>query len=88
MGRFARPGTPTDLKISSALPDQMETFDREGIAQIQRVEACSDRKSRSTFSELALVNIRAANVCNKRRVSGWTGVRQKVVPPVKRKNWV
>jgi predicted metalloprotease len=66
----------------------MEISDREGIAQIQRIEACSDRKSRSAFSEHARVNIRAANVCNKRRESGWTGVRQKVVPPVKRKNWV
>src|ERR1700686_4096942 len=38
-----------------ALPDQMESSDRKGIAQIQRVGACSNRKSRATFSEHALV---------------------------------
>ncbi len=36
-----------------ALPDQIESSGRKGSAQIQGVGACSDRKSRSTFSEHA-----------------------------------
>src|ERR1700730_9237821 len=39
---------------AKALFDQMKSSDRKGSAQIQRVEACSDRKSRATFSEHAL----------------------------------
>ncbi len=48
-----------------ALPDQMESFDRKGIAQIQRVGACSDRKSRATFSKHALM----PNIPDKSRAS-------------------
>ena len=36
------------------LPDHVESRDRKGIAQIQRVGACPYRKSRATFSGHAL----------------------------------
>src|SRR5450631_631792 len=40
--------------LASALPDHVESRDRKGIAQIQRVGACPCRKSRATFSGHAL----------------------------------
>jgi hypothetical protein len=45
--------------LASALPDHVESRDRKGIAQIQRVGACPCRKSRATFSGHALAAISA-----------------------------
>jgi hypothetical protein len=41
-------------KLSNAVPDRLESFDCQGIAQNQRVGACQNQKSRATFSGQAL----------------------------------
>jgi transposase len=43
------------IAAARALPDQMDSSDRKGLARIQRVAACSHRKSRATFPEHALM---------------------------------
>jgi len=44
----------TTVKLTRALPDHVESRERKGIAQLQRVGACPDGKSRATFSGHAL----------------------------------
>jgi hypothetical protein len=45
------------IAVLRALPDHVESRDRKGIAQFQRVGACLYRKSRATFSGHALAPI-------------------------------
>ena len=50
------------IRSPRALPDHVESRDRKGIAQFQRVGACPCRKSRATFSGHALAILSHASL--------------------------